>query len=106
MHMEIKQSFGLALKSVRRWRDLSQEDFSNVSGRTYLSCIERGLKSPTIDKLDELASVLEVHPVTLLALCYLGADPRLTPEHLLMQVQHELKAVTDPSAGHGSIVHT
>lgn len=92
--MEIKKSFGQALRSMRLLRELTQEDFSDISGRTYLSSLERGLKSPTIDKLDELASVLNVHPVTLLAMSYLKADHRLTPEHLLKQVLYELQSAS------------
>ena len=53
--MELKQAFGAALKKLRSERKLSQEDFSDVSSRTYLSTLERGLKSPTIEKVDELA---------------------------------------------------
>ncbi|WLI26920.1 helix-turn-helix transcriptional regulator [Pseudomonas rhodesiae] len=64
--MELKQAFGAALKKLRSERKLSQEDFSDVSSRTYLSTLERGLKSPTIEKVDELASVLNVHPLTIL----------------------------------------
>lgn len=38
---------------------LTQEDFGLVSNRTYLSALERGLKSPTIDKLQEIAQVID-----------------------------------------------
>ncbi|TCT09682.1 transcriptional regulator with XRE-family HTH domain [Paralcaligenes ureilyticus] len=68
--MDLRTGFGLALRQVRTQKELTQEDFSNVSSRTYLSTLERGLKSPTIDKVDALADVLDVHPLTLLALAY------------------------------------
>lgn len=42
-----------------------------VSSRTYISSLERGLKVPTVNKVDSLASVLGIHPLTLLALSYL-----------------------------------
>lgn len=89
--MEIKKSFGEALRSVRAARGLTQEDFDEVSGRTYLSCVERGLKSPTIVKLDELAGVLGVHPLTLLAQCYCKADPDTSSPALLERVRLELE---------------
>ncbi len=41
--MELKQAFSLALKRLRTRRGLTQEDFSFVSSRTYLSTMERGL---------------------------------------------------------------
>ena len=54
-------------------RGLTQEDFGLVSSRTYLSGLERGLKSPTLGKLEQIASVMQVHPLTLLALTYASA---------------------------------
>lgn len=69
--MALQKQFGRALQRARKSRDLTQEDFSMVSSRTYLSSLERGLKSPTIEKIEQLASVLEMHPLSLLALAYL-----------------------------------
>ncbi len=59
-----------AMKAIRDVRALSQEDFSLVSSRTYMSTVERGLKSPTLGKLEQIASVMQIHPLTLLALSY------------------------------------
>lgn len=88
--MELKKAFGQALKQMRTHKGLTQEDFSNVSSRTYLSTLERGLKSPTIDKLDEIASVIEVHPVSILVHSYLLRDRSMTIEQLFERVQKEL----------------
>jgi transcriptional regulator with XRE-family HTH domain len=49
-----------ALKTVRKARGLSQEAFSDVSSRTYMSTLERDLKSPTLHKLAELCEVMEI----------------------------------------------
>ncbi|MCW5299414.1 XRE family transcriptional regulator [Herbaspirillum lusitanum] len=68
--MKLREGFAEALRETRKQRQLTQEDFSNVSSRTYLSSLERGMKSPTLDKLEEIASVIGVHPVTLLAMTY------------------------------------
>ena len=83
--------FGLAkaLKTVRKARGLSQEAFSDVSSRTYLSTLERNLKSPTLNKLTELCEVMQIHPLTLLTLAYAGDSSRET-DQLLAQVRHEL----------------
>lgn len=81
-----------ALKRVRNARDLSQEAFSNVSSRTYMSSLERGLKSPTLNKLTELCEVMDVHPLTLLTLAYGGTNARKA-DSLLAQVRQELEAV-------------
>ena len=45
--MAAGNSLAKALKTVRKARGLSQEAFSDVSSRTYMSTLERDLKSPT-----------------------------------------------------------
>src|SRR3546814_5817525 len=79
-------SLAKALKTVRKARGLSQEAFSDVSSRTYMSTLERDLKSPTLHKLAELCEVMEIHPLTLLTLAYAGDSPQKADE-LLAQVQ-------------------
>ncbi|WP_448119599.1 helix-turn-helix domain-containing protein [Pseudomonas serbica] len=69
--MELNEAFGATLREARLRRNLTQEDFSLVSSRTNVSLLERGGTNPTLEKLEALCSVLEVHPVTLLAACYL-----------------------------------
>ncbi len=91
--MAAKNSLAAALKTVRKARGLSQEAFSDVSSRTYMSSLERDLKSPTLNKLAELCEVMEVHPLTLLTLAYAG-DSERKADQLLAQVRQELKAVT------------
>jgi len=81
-----------ALKTIRKARGLSQEAFSDVSSRTYMSTLERNLKSPTLNKLAELCEVMEVHPLTLLTLAYAGSNTR-NADQLLMLVRQELEAV-------------
>ncbi|MFC4929297.1 helix-turn-helix domain-containing protein [Massilia sp. GCM10023247] len=44
-------------------------------GRTYLSSLERGMKAPTITKVNEIASVIGVHPLSLAAYAYIPANP-------------------------------
>lgn len=90
--MAAKYKLSDALKTVRKARGLSQEDFSDVSSRTYMSTLERDLKSPTLSKLAELCEVMEVHPLTLLALAYGGTNARKA-DQLLAQVRQELEAV-------------
>ena len=90
--MTAKNSFAAALKTVRKARGLSQEAFSDVSSRTYMSSLERSLKSPTLSKVAELCEVMEVHPLTLLTLAYAGDSTRKT-DQLLAQVRQELEAL-------------
>lgn len=91
--MELKKAFGATLKHARAVQDKTQEDFAVVSSRTYLSALERGIYSPTMEKLDALASVLGLHPVTLLASSYLKAEPELGVDALLERLRNELEAL-------------
>lgn len=90
--MAAKHSLATAIRTVRKARGLSLEAFSDVSSRTYLSLLERDLKSPTMHKLTELCEVMDVHPLTLLTLAYAGEDKRKV-QQLLVQVQKELDAI-------------
>lgn len=92
--MELNTAFGEALKQVRKSKRLTQEDFSSVSSRTYLSTLERGLKSPTLEKVDQLSGVLEVHPLTILVATYLGKESYQDVESLLKKVSAELRLVS------------
>lgn len=90
--MAAKNTLATALKTVRKARALSQEAFSEVSSRTYLSSLERGLKSPTLSKLDELCAVMDVHPLTLLTLAY-TTDGVRKADQLLSRVREELDVI-------------
>lgn len=73
--MALLTRFGIGLQKARKSRELTQEDFSVVSSRTYLSSLERGIKAPTITKVDEIASVIGVHPLSLVAYAYIPSSP-------------------------------
>ena len=94
--MAAKHTLSEALKTIRKARGLSQEAFSDVSSRTYMSSLERDLKSPTLNKLAELCEVMEVHPLTLLTLAYAGNSTRKA-DKLLAQVRQELEDVLQES---------
>ncbi|KUY70923.1 helix-turn-helix domain-containing protein [Burkholderia sp. RF4-BP95] len=92
--MAAKHSLATAIRTVRKARGLSQEAFSDVSSRTYLSLLERDLKSPTFNKLAELCGVMKVHPLTLLTLAYAG-DSKRNVDQLLAQVRQELQEISN-----------
>ena len=68
--MDIKEAFGLALKKARNSKKLTQEEFSEISSRTYISSLERGKKSITLEKMEDISTVLNIHPLTLMFLTY------------------------------------
>ncbi len=86
--MELKYAFGQALRELRISKDLSQESIG--ASQSYVSDVERGLKTPSIEKLDEFASTIGIHPVTILAKSYLVKDRSLSAEDLMALVRKEL----------------
>ncbi|MHB2080371.1 helix-turn-helix domain-containing protein [Pseudomonas asiatica] len=88
--MQLKQAFGKAMRLLRKTRGLSQEDFGAHSSQTYLSQLEAGGKGPTLEMVHGLASVMEVHPLTILTQCYLFMDEDATLDSIVERVRKEL----------------
>jgi len=67
---EATKALGIVIGNLRRKKGLSQEAFADLAGlhRTYISQLERGLKSPTIDVLMKVAGALNLKPSNLLIL--------------------------------------
>ena len=88
--MDTKQAFAKSLKELRQMKGVTQEGFSEVSSRTYISMVERGLRCPTLEKVDEFAAVLGVHPLSLLCLTYLRAEDHQNLERLFGRIRADL----------------
>lgn len=92
--MALQKKFGEGLRRARKSRGLTQEDFSMVSSRTYLSSLERGLKSPTIEKIEQLASVLNIHPLSLMVLAYLPKNAK-TLDALFAEIYSDVRSLSN-----------
>lgn len=90
--MELKSAFAATLRRLRNARGLTQEDFSILSSRTNISVLERAMSIPTLAKLEQLCSVLNIHPLTMMAICYATKED-VTIDVLLDQVRVELTAL-------------
>lgn len=88
--MEVREAFGQVLRRVRLQKGRSQEDFSIVSSRTFVSLLERGATCPTLEKLEDLCSLLDVHPVSLLAITYLYKNEQVDPREFLASIDREV----------------
>lgn len=66
--MDIKVVFGQNLRRLRREKGLSQEELAHRAGcaRAYLSGAEAGRRNATIETIEALAAVLEIHPSDLI----------------------------------------
>lgn len=84
--MSLRLAYGSALKFLRARQDSSQEDLGHAIDRSYISRLERGERSVTLDVSHSLAEALEVDPLTLLVLAYAaerGQTPQQVVDHLL-----------------------
>jgi len=87
----VKNEFAKALKYARKATGRTQEDFSALSSRTHISALERGMKTPTLSKVDDLAEVLDIHPLTLLVMAYSKTMGPGVDDALLSKVTGELE---------------
>jgi transcriptional regulator with XRE-family HTH domain len=67
--MNHRQAFGQALREIRTALQLSQDELAYRAGidRTYVSILELGQKSPTLDVVFKIAHGLGLPPSDLLA---------------------------------------
>lgn len=90
--MTLKSSFANVLRVLRSQRNITQRGFSDTTSRTYLSKLETGRSSITLDKLEQLSERLELSPLTLLALT-LSEDTGQTANQLLARTRNEIRAL-------------
>lgn len=62
--MNIEKIFGEELQKIRKEKGLSQEQLGFESGyhRTYISQLERGVKSPSLKTIFRIAKALKTQP--------------------------------------------
>ena len=91
--MERKLAFGSALREVRLRKAIAQEQLG--ASQSFVSTVERGIRSPTLEKLEEFAERLEVNPATLIVLMQIGVDG--DENALLKEVRDEIRALRESS---------
>jgi len=91
--MERKLAFGSALREVRLRKAIAQEQLG--ASQSFVSTIERGIRSPTVEKLEEFAERLGVNPATLIVLMQIGLDG--DDNALLKKVRDEIKSLRESS---------
>lgn len=77
----VATTFGSVVRELRRQKGLSQEELAKRGDfdRTYTSLLERGLRTPTLTVIYDLALALEVHPATLV---HMGFDEYVGSFHV------------------------
>lgn len=88
--MDLKESFGVTVKTIRRAKGLPQIAVGMNQG--YISELENGQKTPTLPKMAAIAKNLGIHPLTLLAAVYSNMGPE-EPDQLIARVIRELESL-------------
>lgn len=89
--MNLRAAFAMAFRNVRKTKGFTQEDFDEVSSRTYVSLIERQVHSPSLDKIEALACEMKIKPITLLMLAYHYEHPRQSIENQIKSLEKDVK---------------
>ncbi|WP_350297518.1 helix-turn-helix domain-containing protein [Pseudomonas putida] len=87
--MTLKTSFANVLRALRSKRNITQRDFADTTSRTYLSKLELGKSSITLDKLEQVSERLGLSPLTLLTLT-LSEDSGQPAKDLISKLSAEL----------------
>ncbi|PXX72577.1 MULTISPECIES: helix-turn-helix domain-containing protein [unclassified Pseudomonas] len=87
--MTLKTSFASVLRALRSKRNITQRDFADTTSRTYLSKLELGKSSITLDKLEQVSERLGLSPLTLLTLT-LSEDSGQPAKDLISKLSTEL----------------
>jgi len=87
--MSIKTAVATVLKAMRKARGLSQKDLAEVSSRTYVSKLERGQSSPTLEMMATLSTPLGLSPLTLVAVT-ISAETGQPIRSLISRLEEEI----------------
>lgn len=86
--MTLDEAIGLAIKQSRNAQGLSQEEIG--ASQSFVSDVERGKKSMSVQTLDAFAFRLGVLPATLLIRATLLSRPGLSTDELFESIRNEL----------------
>ena len=90
--MDLTAAFAVLLRRNREARGLSQDELAAGAGldRTYISQLERGLKSPTLQTLEKLCRCLNVPAAALVSDAEVPAEARVAvaKDYVLSGVDH------------------
>ncbi|GAB7528605.1 hypothetical protein PS3A_10140 [Pseudomonas sp. 3A(2025)] len=95
--MDYNVAFGTTFRRLRRLKGMTQEDFGAVVSERYVRMLEKGQYSPTLGTIGDLAQVLGVSPITLIALVqaeHLGTDAA----QLMAEALEDVLGLSGPAA--------
>ncbi|MND42845.1 helix-turn-helix protein [compost metagenome] len=91
MRLELKRAIGTSIKSYRLRRDIPQESLG--PSQPYISNLEAGRGSASIDKIEQMAEVLGVHPMSIIFASYLTSSKEASKDQLFERIRIELAEI-------------
>ncbi|HHX4485513.1 TPA: helix-turn-helix domain-containing protein [Pseudomonas aeruginosa] len=91
MRSVLKRALGAVLREYRVKRKIAQESMG--PSQSYISNLEAGRWSPSLDKIEQMAAVLDVHPATIIIAGYIRAEEQARTEELIERIRCELKQI-------------
>ena len=91
MRLELKQAIGTSIRSYRLKRDVSQESLG--PSQPYISNLEAGRGSASLDKIEQMAEVLGVHPISIIFAGYLISNDDANKDELIERIRIELAEI-------------
>ena len=91
MRSELKRAIGTSIKSYRLKRDISQESLG--PSQPYISNLEAGRGSASLEKIEQMADVLGVHPISIIFAGYLTSNEDADKDQLFERIRTELAEI-------------
>ncbi len=88
----LRSAVAHVLRFMRRHHSVNQADFGGGVSQAHISRLEKGETSVTLEKLEEIAAHLGMHPLSLVTLAF-GASEQVAPIQLLERIKSELESV-------------
>jgi len=89
--MSIRTAFASALQFLRVHRKLSQKDIAIQTDQSYISRLEAGENSVSLEISQELAEALRLDPMSLLTIVY-AVERGLSPREILSRIHDDLES--------------
>ncbi|XQE67365.1 helix-turn-helix domain-containing protein [Pseudomonas sp. P3C3] len=94
MRSVLKKALGATLRAYRIKRQIPQEGMG--PSQSYVSSLEAGRWSPSLEKIEQMASVLGVHPATIIVAGYIYAEENSNAVEILKRIESELQEIELP----------
>jgi transcriptional regulator with XRE-family HTH domain len=91
MRLELKRAIGSSVKAYRLKKNIPQESLG--PSQPYISNLEAGRGSASLDKIEQMADVLGIHPLSIIFAGYLTSNEDADKERLFERIRRDLAEI-------------